>query len=53
MNSPARVYVFELDGEERAMYAETEELARSGFEKIFNREPGELVKVSEIEEYHG
>lgn len=53
MNSPVRIYVFDLDGEERAMYAETEELARSGFKKIFDREPGELVKFSDIEEYHG
>lgn len=53
MNSPVRIYVFDLDGEERAMYAETEELARSGFKKIFDREPGKLVKFSDLEEYHG
>lgn len=38
------IYYFMLRGEEKAMYAVSEEEARAGFKKIFRNDAGALIR---------
>lgn len=38
------IYFFMLNGEEKAMYAESEEAARRSFKHIFKKDAGDLIR---------